>query len=57
MTMGQIQKKQDRESRKFETAKAIRELLDQHCKALGLKGDEAAEAETEILDLVGGEDE
>jgi hypothetical protein len=57
MTMAQIQKRQDREARKFETSKAIRQLLDEHCKALGLKSEEASEAETEILDLVTGEDE
>jgi hypothetical protein len=57
MTMSQIQKKQDRETRKYEAAKQIRALLDEHAKALGLKGDEVEEAETEILDMVGSEDE
>lgn len=56
MTIKEIQKMQDREAIKFETAKAIRMLLDERAKAYkALGGDEWSEVESQIIEMVTAE--
>lgn len=57
MTNKKIAAMLNRETIKHQTAMAINDMLDAAAKQLGLKGDDLAEFQAEILELVTEDDE